>query len=254
MRSWERTDRPVILAHRGGADEYPENSLESFEKMRELGFTYIETDTHATVDGELVIIHDPTLERTTDGFGPIAEATWAEVERLTDRSGRRPMLLREALDLFPDLDFNVDLKSDATVEPMIRLMREGDYLDRVLLASFSERRLSAMRAAIPGVATSVGTAAVAALVLAARAPRPIREVMSARIAATGFACVQMPETYRGVPILDTRLVDLVHGMGAALHVWTVNEAMNMTRLLDLGVDGLVTDRPTLAREVIELRG
>lgn len=254
MRSWERTGRPIILAHRGGADEYPENSLESFEKMRDLGFTYIETDTHATADGELVIIHDPTLERTTDGMGPISEKTWSEVEQLTDRSGRRPMLLHEALDLFPELDFNVDLKSDATVEPMIELMQGGDLLDRVLVASFDEKRLKAVRRAIPGVATSVGTSAVVALVLAARSPRRLRDLLAGRVAATGPACVQMPETYHGVRILDERLVDLVHEMGAALHVWTVNEAMDMSRLLDLGVDGLVTDRPSLAREVIELRG
>lgn len=253
MRSWERTSTPVILAHRGGADEYPENSLESFEKMRELGFTYIETDTHATADGELVIIHDPNLERTTDGYGPIREKTWAEVETLTDRSGRRPMLLREALDLFPDLDFNVDLKSDATVEPMIELMRSGDYRDRVLIASFEERRLKVLRRAIPGVATSIGTSAVAALLAAARLPHRASQALAARVAATGLECVQMPETYRGVTILDSRLVALIHGMGVALHVWTVNEAMDMARLLDLGVDGLVTDRPSLAREVIALR-
>lgn len=255
MKSWERTDRPIILAHRGGADEYPENSIEAFEAMRDLGFTYIETDVHVTSDGQLVLIHDPDLDRTTNGSGEIRDHTWEEVSRLVDQSGRRPMLLREALEAFPDIDFNVDLKADSTVGPVIELLNSGDCLDSVLIASFSEKRLRAVRRAVPGVVTSVGTSAVIRLVLASRAPEALRRCILSRFPGRddGVACVQMPETYHGITILDENVVDIVHGMGLALHVWTINEAMDMSRLLDLGVDGLVTDRPRLAREVIALR-
>ena len=252
MRSWESSDAPIVLAHRGGADEHPENSIEAFQAMVDKGFTYIETDTHATADGKLVIIHDPLLDRTTDGSGPISMKTWDEVIKVRDQSGRRPMLLEEALELFPDVDFNVDIKVDSAVEPIIKLMKSGDYLDRVLLASFSEKRLRRIRRAVPGVASSLGTAAIIQVVLASRASAPRRRRLLSQVPgpALGVVCAQLPEKFRGIPILDQRLIDMVHEMGLAVHVWTINEAMDMARLLEMGIDGLVTDRPTLAREVI----
>ena len=256
MRSWESAGAPVILAHRGGADEHPENSIEAFEAMVAKGFTYIETDTHATADGKLVIIHDPDLDRTTNGSGPISEKTWDEVKALRDRSGRRPMLLAEALERFPTVDFNVDIKADSAVEPIITLMTGADYSDRVLLASFSERRLRRIRRAVPDVVTSLGTEAVIAAIAAARL-RPFRRPLLSVLPgpADGAVCAQLPQRYRGLRVVDERLIALLHEAGLVVHVWTVNEAMDMARLIEMGVDGLVTDRPTLAREVIEnLRG
>lgn len=255
MSVWECTGKPIVLAHRGGPGKHPENSIDAFEAMVDKGFTYIETDTHATADGELVLIHDPLLDRTTDGSGPISMKTWDEVKTVHDQSGRRPLLLREALERFPALDFNVDIKADSAVAPIIELVKSGGYHDRVLLASFSEKRLRAVRKALPGVATSVGAAAVSALVLARHAPARMRRHLLSQVPGTaqGVACAQLPEVFRGVRILDERLVEVTHSLGLAVHVWTVNEAMDMARLLDIGVDGLITDRPTLAREVIETR-
>ncbi|MBM9433498.1 glycerophosphodiester phosphodiesterase [Flaviflexus equikiangi] len=252
MKSWERTGTPVVIAHRGGADEYPENSVEAFSAMVDRGFTYIETDVHATADGRLVLMHDPDLDRTTTGSGPISDATWEYVSTLRDGSGRRPMLLTEALEMFPTVDFNVDLKVDSTVEPMIELLTASEYRDRILLASFSEARLRRVRRAVPGVATSMGTSAIAQYVLTSRIPGPCRDRLLDFFPGPedGAVCVQMPERFRGRRILDDTLIDMLHRRGIAVHVWTINEAMDMERLIGMGVDGLVTDRPTLAREVI----
>lgn len=253
MRSWESIDSPIILAHRGGADEHPENSIEAFTAMVEKGFTYIETDVHATADGKLVIIHDPLLDRTTNGSGLIAMTTWDEVSKLHDESGRRPMLLEEALELFPDVDFNIDIKADSAVDPIISLMKSGDYLDRVLVASFSEKRLRRIRRAVPGVATSLGKAAVIKVFLASRVPTKKGRWLLRGVPgpSRGVVCAQLPKKFRGIRILDKRLIDTIHDMGLAVHAWTINEAMDMSRLLRVGVDGIITDRPTLAREVIE---
>lgn len=255
MRSWERTDKPIVLAHRGGADEYPENSVQAFEGMRAQGFNYIETDAQATSDGVLILIHDPLLDRTTNGSGEISQVSWAEVSQLRDESGHAPMTVKAALDGFPDIDFNIDAKVDGTVEPMIELLRGSDYLDQVLVAAFSEKRLRRIRTAVPGVATSLGTSGVARLVLASILPSFLSDLVMKAVPgpSDGAACVQMPMNFRGVRILSKKLIDIAHGHGLAVHIWTINEVKDMIEILDMGADGIITDRPSLARELIENR-
>lgn len=255
MRSWESTDRPIVLAHRGGADEYPENSVAAFEGMRSQGFTYIETDAHATADGVLVLLHDPLLDRTTNGSGPVSLHDWSEVRELKDESGNSPMTLERALTEFPDLDFNVDIKANSGLVPMVKLLKSGKYHDRILLASFSEKRLRRVRKLVPGISTSMGTAAIVRLVLASRAPKKLRRHFMKAVPGPerGAVCVQIPMKFRGLCIVTQDLVDLAHERGLAVHVWTVNEVKDMIELLDLGVDGIVTDRPTLARNLIDSR-
>lgn len=252
MRAWESPD-PVVLAHRAGAGEYPENSKAAFAAMASGGFSYVETDVHACATGELVLMHDEDLGRTTNGTGLITEKPWSEVAKLKDESGEAPLRLEEALEEFPDLTFNVDVKSAGAVEPMTKLLRRPGMIDRILVASFAEARLKPIRAEVPGVRTSLGVAGVTRMVLAARLPRPSWSRAALPGEGRAVACVQVPEVFGALPVVTERFIALAHHLGLAVHVWTVNEARDMARLLNAGIDGLVTDVPELARKLIDAR-
>lgn len=246
---------PLVLAHRGGAAEAPENSLAAVAHMRALGVRHLETDAHATADGVVVLHHDDVVDRTYDGSGAISELTWDRVSRMRNAAGERMPLLAEVLDANPDMYLNIDAKTDDVVDPLLDVLARHDAFDRVLLASFSESRLERIRATAPAghVTTSLGVAAVTRLVAAAQTasnpdswhvPGPRR----------GARAVQVPECLGPVRVVTPRFVAAAHGAGLAVHVWTVNDAAAMVRLLDMGIDGLITDRPTLARELLRARG
>lgn len=245
---------PLLFAHRGGSLEVVENSRAALEHTRALGLTYFETDVQATSDGVVVLHHDERLDRMTDTSGAIATLAWSDVARVRDASGHAPVRLEEALEEYPGLRFNIDAKSDAVVEPLLALARR--HVERVCLASFSDVRLARIRAAAPEIATSMGQREVAALVGLARLPLPAAARLArARVAAaTGAHCLQVPVRHRRVPVVTARLLALAHELGLGVHVWTVDEPAEMVRLLDLGVDGLVTDVPSLAIRVLRDRG
>ncbi len=251
-----RMPGPLALAHRGGGEEVPENSRAALEHVVELGYRYVETDLHRTADDVVVLLHDPTVDRTTDGHGPLSELTWAQASRLRDRSGGRLVRLDEALAEFPQLRFNLDLKEDRVVGPTLRVLAEAGAGDRVCLASFSDRRLRVARRLTEGqVATSLGRVEIARLVAAVTVGGPARGVPNP--AGTGgdrAVCVQVPRSHRGVRVVTPGFVRRAHRLGLAVHVWTIDDAATMHHLLDLGVDGIVTDRPTVLREVLRVRG
>lgn len=245
---------PIILAHRGGGGEAPENSAEAFGALRALGVRHIETDAHISADGVVVVNHDETVDRTFDASGRISDFTWEELRLLRGREGQRMMSLSEVLTAHPDMYFNIDAKCDAVAVPLIQVLESHQAFGRVLVASFSERRLARMRAmASPHLSTSVGTGAVIRLIAAAqtattaavwRVPSPRR----------GVRAIQVPERQGPVRIVDKRFVATAHRAGLAVHVWTVNEADRMHALIDIGVDGIITDHPSLAKEVLSSRG
>jgi len=248
---------PLVLAHRGGGDEAPENSLDAVAHMRSLGIRHFETDAHATADGVVVLHHDDTVDDAPDtrGGGTISELTWDQIRGMPTASGQPMPLLGEVLEAAPDLYLNIDAKTDDVVDPLLDVLSDHDAVDRVLIASFSEPRLERIRARVPAdrLTTSLGVSAVARLAAAAqtgthpdswRVPGPRR----------GVRAVQVPQTYRRMPVVTARFVATAHAYGLAVHVWTVNDAADMARLLDMGVDGLITDRPTLARELLRARG
>jgi len=255
-RLWDRTGTPTVIAHRGGANEAPENSAEAFSLMNDAGFRYMETDVHASKDGVVVIMHDPLLDRTTSGSGAVSSLVWEELQELEDESGHRPLRLEEVLEQFPDMIFNVDLKHDDVVRPFIRLLNKNDYLERILVASFSESRLRRMRRAVPGISTSLGTSAILRLWMASklRGRARVEALRGVPGRERGVACVQVPEFYRHTQLVDGSFIDAVHEKGLAIHVWTVNDEEDMKRLLDLGVDGIITDEPSLAQRIITARG
>jgi glycerophosphoryl diester phosphodiesterase len=241
-------DGPIALAHRGGALDGLENSMAAFARAVELGYRYVETDVHATADGVLVVLHDDTLDRVTDRTGAVAALPWREV-RAARIGGVEPVpRLTDLLDAWPDLRVNVDAKSDRAVEPLLETVRRAGAIDRVCVGSFSDRRLRQARAALgPRLCTSMGPAEVRRLVLAARGLLPRAAVSRAP------ACVQIPPRQGRVVLAEPRLLALAHSLGLPVHVWTVNHADQMRTLLDLGVDGLISDDIATLRAVLEER-
>lgn len=250
--------RPRAYAHRGWhLDELAgcENTLAAFTRAAAEGFAYVELDVHASADGAAVVHHDPTLDRTTDGTGPLAAHTAAELTRVRVR-GREPIpLLAEVLAALPDTRITIELKSAAVVRPVLHELARFDAWDRVCLGSFEERRLAAARAAAgPRLCTSM--ALRGAFALRTRAwldalPYPLCRLPALPVRGT---LAQVPLRFRSLPVVDGQLVRTAHAGGREVHVWTVDTPALMHELLDLGVDGLLSDRPDLLREVLRERG
>lgn len=232
----------LAFAHRGGASDNPENTLPAFRHAVELGYTYLETDVHATADGVLLAFHDADLTRTCGRPGRIDALPWAEVA--TARvEGREPIpRFADLLDEFPDARFNVDCKDESGVGPLIELLRaRPGLLDRVLVSSFDDRRVQRIRAAVgEGLATGYGTRGVAAFKLTGRLRWP------------GHA-LQVPFRAGRVRVVTPGFVRRAHRLGVQVHVWTIDDEPTMHHLLDLGVDGIMTDRPAVLKEVLQRR-
>ncbi|MGC3000425.1 glycerophosphodiester phosphodiesterase [Streptomyces sp. G35A] len=238
---------PIAFAHRGGAADGLENTVRQFRCAVRAGYRYIETDVHATRDGRLVAFHDAALDRVTDGAGRIADLPWRDV-RHARVAGEEPVpLFEELLDTFPEVRWNVDAKAEPALLPFLELIERANAWDRVCLGSFSEARLvRAQRLAGPRLATSYGTRGV--LHLRMRSWGLPAAVRGSAVAA------QVPETQSGIQVVDHRFVRAAHARGLQVHVWTVNEPERMHRLLDLGVDGIMTDHIDTLRKVMEDRG
>ncbi|WP_447036206.1 glycerophosphodiester phosphodiesterase [Streptomyces sp. DSM 118878] len=238
---------PLALAHRGGAADGLENTAAAFRRAVGLGYRYIETDVHATSDGRLLAFHDETLDRVTDAAGRIIDLPWSEVRRARV-AGQEPVpLFEDLLEEFPEVRWNVDVKAEPALLPLLELLRRTDTWDRVCVGSFSEARVArARRIAGPRLATSLGTRGVAALRLLSYGV-PVAPHRSA-------ICAQVPETHAGIRVVDRRFVRAAHARGLQVHVWTVNDAERMAALLDLGVDGIVSDHIETLREVLKDRG
>ena len=249
-------DAPLVMAHRGGGNEHPENSLVAFEAMRAQGFTYMETDAHVTSDGVAVISHDPILDRITDGVGFISHHTWREISKFHDASGNRLVRVDEMLDNFPELVFNIDAKVDGVVTPLIDAINRTRSGDRVCVASFSEKRLRRVRRRLPGVATALGASAIARMVGCARLPGCVGSGLVKSIPGPKrhVEVAQVPEVSHHVTVVNEQFVHLAHHCGIAVHVWTINDIDTVNVLLDMGVDGIITDEPTAVRDAMRSRG
>jgi glycerophosphoryl diester phosphodiesterase len=252
---------PVAFAHRGGAGDAPENTLDAFEVARTLGYSFLETDVHLTRDGVLVAFHDDRLDRVTDRAGAIAELDIAEVEAADAGytfspnggdtfpfrgQGVRVPRLAEILERWPDARVNIDPKSDACVEPLAQLLESLRTWNRVCIGSFSDRRLRQIRALSHGQAcTSMGPRAVATVRLAAA---------TGSMPKLGADCIQVPVNQGRVRIVTERFVQAAHRAGLRVHVWTINDEPTINGLLDLSVDGIMTDRLRVLRDVFTSRG
>jgi glycerophosphoryl diester phosphodiesterase len=268
-------DRRVIsYAHQGGAWEAPSSTLFAITAALEAGATGIELDVHATADGELVVCHDATVDRTTAATGNIADFTLAELRQL-DFSywfipgadvtpdhpeadypwrGRAPAdprfgiaTLRQVLEAFPGVVLNLDIKQTAPVvspyeESLARLLAEFGRVDDVMVASFLDSATDAFQRYAPGVPTSAGTTATAEFWRAVH--------HGDALPITAAVAFQVPERMGDLVVVDAAFVDAAHRSGKVVHVWTVNEAAAMERLVGLGVDGIISDLPTTLSKVL----
>ncbi len=235
----------LAFAHRGDHQAGPENTLSAFEGAVQQGFCYLETDVHCSKDGVLLAFHDDRLDRVTDQQGLIAQTDYALIRQARIRETEQIPRLESLLEAFPDARFNIDPKSDAAVGPLIDIIRHMDAEQRVCIGSFYGRRLRWVRDALPGVCTSMARA----------------ETTYARFASLGLpwrsggaACAQVPVWWNRILVVDSRFVQTMHAQGIPVHVWTVNNIDEMHRLLDLGVDGLMTDYPAKLKSVLLTRG
>ncbi len=240
---------PVAMAHRGGALEHLENTLPAFQACVALGYRYLETDVQVTADGELVVFHDPTLDRVTDRTGRVDSLPWREM-RTALIGGREPILrLEDLLGAWPDVRFNLDIKAAGVLAPLVRTVRRLGVEDRICLGSFSDARVAAARRVLgPALCTSLGPRGVAALRLSSYSPR------AAGLVRMDAGCAQVPLQLGGRALVDERFVTVAHARGLQVHVWTVDTPEECTRMLDLGVDGVMTDRPAMLKELLEQRG
>jgi glycerophosphoryl diester phosphodiesterase len=240
---------PLAMAHRGGAIEHLENTLPAFQACVDLGYRYLETDVQITADGTLVAFHDATLERVTDRTGRVDAMHWSELSEARI-GGREPIMrLEDLLGAWPDVKFNLDIKAAGVLAPLVRLVTRMGVADRICLGSFSDARIAAARRLFgPSVCTSLGPRGVAALRLSSYSPR------AAGLVRIQAGCAQVPLQLGGRALVDERFLAAAHARGLQVHVWTVDDPEEARAMLDLGVDGIMTDRPAMLREVLEERG
>lgn len=233
--------------------------MEAFSGAVDLGYRHLETDLRITSDGILVCLHDETVDRTTNGSGDVTALTFGELVGLDAGynhrgpdgyehrgQGVRVPRFEELVTSFPDACFVVDLKMDGVVGPLALLIESHDLRGRLIAGAFSDSRLAEFREATDDrVPVSTGPTLTRLWLLASRARRG---------AGAEASAIQVPTQLRGVRIVDRRLVDAAHRNGLQVHVWTVNDPEEMKSLLDLAVDGIVTDRPDLLKELLVERG
>ena len=237
---------PIAIAHRGGAREAAENSLEAFRYAVDLGYRYLETDCHLTKDGVVVAFHDPELDRVSNETGAINSWLWEDLAEVPIHGNGTIATISQLLDIFPTIRFNIDVKSDDVALPLLDVLdRHGAY-DRVCIGSFSDARLEKVRTARQGqVCTSFGPIAVL---------RCVAGSFGLPIGPPSGHALQISPTVRGVPLLSARLIKFAHNHDLFVHMWTIDDEAQMHELLDMGVDGIMTDRPSVLQRVFSERG
>lgn len=229
------------LAHRGGSLEAFENSLTAFQHAYDLGYRVFETDVQVSRDGTIYIFHDDDLGRVTTATGQFIEMSDDELSRISLNNGEPIPTLKEALSRFADVVFNIDVKADNGIIPMANFLNLGDYQNRICLASFSTKRLRSVKKRLNKPhAMSSGQADILRLFLGSFGlPMGRPQVVAA----------QVPMAAYGLKIITPRFIRHCHKLGIAVHVWTIDDDAMMTDLISLGVDGIVTDRPSLLKEI-----
>ncbi|MBK8333532.1 MAG: glycerophosphodiester phosphodiesterase [Ilumatobacteraceae bacterium] len=235
-------DGPIPFAHRGGASDVPENTMPAFQYAIDAGYRYVETDVQVTADGILVAFHDDDLSRTCGRPGRISDLPWSEVKTaLVDGTAPIP-LLEDMLGTWPELRVNIDCKTNTAEDALVTTLVRCAALDRVCVGAFSDRRMKRLTARLGDrLCTALSPGGVVAL----RFGRPRRPAANA---------AQVPVQQGPITVVNERFVRRAHALGIKVHVWTIDEPAEMHRLLDLGVDGIMTDKPQVLRGVFEQRG
>lgn len=232
---------PIPFAHRGGAGDWPENTMPAFAAAVALGYRYLETDVQVSADGVVAAFHDDDLARTCGREGFISALRWTEVAQARVGGAEPIPLLVELLEAFPDAMVNIDCKTDAAVEPLVEVLRRTDSLRRVCVGAFSHTRLVRLRRLLgPDACTSMS-------------PREVGQWLAGRVPAVPDVA-QVPPRRGRLTVITRRTVERARRSGVGVHVWTIDDAAEMQRLLDLGVGGIMTDRPTVLKELLVSRG
>jgi glycerophosphoryl diester phosphodiesterase len=233
------SSRPLVFAHRGGGKIGPENTITAFDRGLDAGADGLELDVHLSRDGVVVVHHDRLLDRTTRATGPIADRTADELARVDVPA------LRDVLARYPGIRIIIELKegSHALASAVVSEVQRAGAGDHVCLGSFSVAALRAARAAAPGIATSAGRFEVRMALY-----RSWLHLPPGRVPYRAF---QVPETSGRTRVVSPRFVKLAHQAGLAVQVWTVDEPEDIRRLLDWGVDGIISDRPDVASAVVK---
>jgi glycerophosphoryl diester phosphodiesterase len=245
--------RPIAFAHRGGAAHAPENSWTAFEHAVKLGYAYLETDARATSDGKLMAFHDRTLDRVTGAEGPINLKSYREVAALRVGGSEPIPLIEDLITAWPDVRFNIDLKDEAGIPLLPSVLRRTGAWDRICVTSFSGARLRAARKLLDRpvcMATSpTAIAVVRCSIGAARPQGPPTQLLARRLSRAEARCAQVPGR-----VATRSFIRRAHALGLDVHVWTINDRAGMTRFLELGADGIMTDDIETLREVLIERG
>lgn len=234
---------PIAFAHRGGASDEPENTMPAFQRAIDLGYIYIETDVHVTRDGVLLAFHDDDLSRTCGRPGLICELDYAEVSQARVNGVEPIPRLEDLIATWPDAHINIDCKSDQALQPLEARLARGDLFERVCIGSFSDKRLNHLRETFGDkLCTSMGPRDVTKLRLGSwvRTTGKFRNIHAA----------QVPVSQGPLTIVDRKFVDAAHRADLQVHVWTIDDPVEMGRLLDLDVDGIMTDRPEILKKVM----
>lgn len=256
----ELGDQPLVIAHRGGMGLWPENTLFAFERANALGVDMLEMDVRASQDGELVVIHDDSLERTSNGRGPVAALSLARLQALDAGytwtadggetypyrgQGIRIPSLAEVFARLPDKPKSIEIKAaDAGLEERLcTLLKSAGQRDKVIVASFHERSLQLFREICPGVATAAGPTSVRLLAA-------LNWVGLAGVLSPSYQALQIPPRSGDAQVASARLFANARARGLAVHLWTINEQPEMRQLLDMGADGLITDYPERALQLL----
>jgi glycerophosphoryl diester phosphodiesterase len=244
---------PLVMAHRGGAALWPENTLFAFDKAVDLGIHVLETEIHSSKEGALVLIHDRTVDRTTNGTGPINAFTLKELKELdagynwsSDGGQTFPFrgqgitipTLEEVFTAFPKILFNIDIKQvePSLVLPLCEMIRGFNMVEKVMVASFNSQTIKQFRLKCPEVATSASKSEISIFFA-------MNLLFLGSAYRTAAQALQVPEYSMGLHLLTQKFVDTAHKLNLKVHAWTINELADMRRLLELGVDGIITDYP-----------
>ncbi len=256
----QQTKRPLVFAHRGGKGIAPENTLTAFQKSFDLGVDVLELDIHATKDGELVVIHDKTVDRTTNGKGLVADKTLAEIKGLdagfnwTNDDGKtfpfrgqnvKIPTLREVFEAFPNAIINIEPKYEkpSPVKPLCDLITEFNRTDKVIVGSFRDDVLEDLRQNCKGVATSASPSEATGFL--ARYKVGLNDNYTPKMSA-----LQIPQRIGSFEIVTADYLKAAHAQNLQVHVWTINKTEDMQKLIDLGVDGIMTDYPDRLLELL----
>jgi len=229
-----KTKTPQPIAHRGGSFFGAENTMDCFEHAINMGFKTIETDIQATKDNKLVVFHDLTLDRLTSEKGIIKEKTWNELKNIKVLGKFQIPLLSDIFNIWPEIKINIDPKNDHCIDELIKFLEINDYFDKICIGSFSGKRLEKLRDVFGSkLCTSAGPKEVLKLKIAS--------IIGNHNISIDAQCVQVPIKYYGIKIIDRKFIEFCHNLNLKVHVWTINDILEMEKLLDLGVDGIISD-------------